>query len=341
MLTRLLYRTLLKLSRKFEERPVTKAFVFSEQIRFDQSDDFSTESRLKDMKFPERALHSEIYEFCSPGVLYLPRKSIATSVKAAFRAEDFYGLDTTTRIDCAFLAIRYLSHVQKIAGELTQLPAHAEDSSSGSTISSVGDISERASASIVHVPELQTGSLLLSHPLWIPWPYNHSIILVWSYTEDHAIGLLLNKLYHVKFKEKLTKRERLRHTELKIFHDCPCFYGGNAENLTSLNFSIIHRKHELAGISEKIELPSGVKAASVMDMLHEHDASSPSSTGATAATAAASAAAASEEAQSSHQLDNVLYLTHNFEAVGAAISNGSISKHEIKVLLPCTTSTAI
>lgn len=194
MLYRRLYRRMMKIGQQFDRRPAFKAFVFTDKVSFEYGDEQESEIVYNYTNY-EKSMQDLLRSFCSPGQLYVPKKLLTNLIKNAFRGKNNgvdgseIGLNRTESIDLIFLSMRYLFRCQNIAFQLTEKhePLHLLNKW------------EAKLAPVELLPEMCDGALLLSHPLWMNWPYSNSLVLVSSYSEDHAVGFILNKVMPVLF----------------------------------------------------------------------------------------------------------------------------------------------
>lgn len=102
----------------------------------------------------------------------------------------------------------------------------------------------------------------------------------------------------------MTKRERIQSRgKLQSLYDCPCYYGGNDQNLGPFNFSVLHTSSSLASISQEVQLPMRDSSSEVNSN-------------------------AGTEINGIHSI----FICNDLPAIGNAVTEGLIGTEDIKVL---------
>jgi hypothetical protein len=369
MLRNHLYRTLLKLGKKFDKNPRYKAFIFTSEARFpvsatndDDDDDFERDYDIVMHTNAEKVMKHYVDSVCTPGLFYKPQVSLAQIVRNGFRQPSPVELTTVEQHQLGFMAVRLLFNCERLGNEASSivintpepiLPAASDaanqiiavepaDASIAAKESSFSSTSSTASAPLlVQADKLEPGVLLISHPLCVERPLGNAIVLVTHVSEDHCSGMILNKEYKENFKTLLDKRERIRYGYyLKEFYECACFNGGEGEYMSAMNYCILHQQDSLAEHSERIELSDGKALQALFgDDVMECEGDSVDGTakehtadghGAANGTGAGTD---STSQQQSGQRKTYVYFSHDFQAISKELAKGTVKKSDIKVTI--------
>lgn len=338
-----MYRTLLKLGRKFDRNPRYKALIFSSEARFPTAYELDEDMEIVIEQNVDHAMKQLVDSVCSPGIFYKPSVSLESVIRKGFREPLPVELTNSEKTQLGFMAVRLLFNCEKLANELCSTtiesleskdPGHSRVQAANvavepAPVSADNGPLERAFSSNVpllkEVTKLEPGVLLVSHPTCVQQPLSNAVILVTYVSDDHCSGIILNKEFKERFKGLLAKKERIRYGSfLKEFYDCPCFNGGEGEFDRALNFCIVHQRHELAQYSLKIDLNGGFNSIWGDTEKGQH-------------------LAGEETVGDRENIDldgsadgknGFVYISYDFQNIGQELAKGTVSKKDLKVS-PC------
>lgn len=250
LLRKKLFRTLLRIGKRFDKNPQFKLFIYSNEIKFGSENINNYEVHLDDT---EQAMKTLIESYCSgdnqanlTAMLYKPNEqsSLSEFIKYHYRHQHFNMLNNNQLDELGLLSIRILFKSLNLGSELINnqdhldmIPQYFDVDNKGNNDTSKQDKSwvnqyrnnnnSLSETKVFHeVSTLQEGVLLVSHPLWLQKPLSHSIMCILSHlssTEQQTVGILLNKLYKYKIKDKF--KNSTRRGYLQAFKDFSCYYG--------------------------------------------------------------------------------------------------------------------
>jgi putative transcriptional regulator len=174
---RLLYRSLLRQAKNFDEKPLIKV-LWERPLELKEKSDINQH-------------------------FYTPTKSFTDEIRRRFREplqfESVYDLNKSH--DLGFFALRSMSSLySKFQKELSQLPkaptAQVTSYVSSDEASKTGVLSTKLEDEYWAIPEskplIRPGLFLVAHPLLVNY-FQHSVIYICSHNEHGTVGLLLNK----------------------------------------------------------------------------------------------------------------------------------------------------
>jgi hypothetical protein len=353
MLQRKLYRSLLRVGKKFDANPHYKAFIFSSEATFPTDNlqsEFDRRTEIVLANNADQAMKHLVDSFCLPGIFYKPSVSLESTIRRAFRTPLPVELSDVEKDHVGLVALRQLLGCQRLAEETSSAVINADVRSTPSKgkqmvvePSAMDTVGHSTSSIPLLEPatELEPGVILVAHPLTVEPPLENAVILMTSVAENYCQGLILNHQVRTSFKQTLTRGERTRKGMfLKAFYDCPCFVGGDSKLDHFLNFCIIHQQDHLAGCSTRVDLPWGALEVEEEDVV---EAAAPASDAAAAAEPVPSAPEAAEERATAEPAEatatqtnstgpkDYFYVSQDFQKIGEELTKGTVAARDLKV----------
>lgn len=351
MLRTHLYRSLLKLGKKFDKNPRFKALIFSHEARF-SDENFDQIGLEINIKHPtDQAMKAFTDQMISNGTFYKPEASLTDLVRDSFRKPLSIELNENEKNQLGFMAIKQLYDCERIANEMSSVKLNSpaleqtpqiEGQEAVASAAAPSSITNQTTDSplLTTANKLTEGILLVTHPMRVQFPFTNSVILLSHVTEDHSTGIVLNKQFRDDFKALLARPDRIRYGfYLKEFFECACFNGGDGEFDAPLNFCILHQQDALAGVSRRVNLAPDASAAletvfnegNTVVAGDESSSVSSAGQGEVDTNTTTPVAVAADVAGSGSAQRNYVYISHNFQAVAKELVNGTVSKQDIKV----------
>lgn len=333
----MLFRNLLRVGRRIDRHPQLKAMLYSDEMKFcitktSDSIYFEEENRREDFDYEtlldatDRAMKHLIESHCGGGVLYKPNQlSVVDSIKANFRCPpmEVSTLSSGQITELCFMAMRVLYTTQRLGCELFNV-----DEASGSAMKLTTN-----SRRFEELARLQSGAVLVSHPMYLSRPCDNSVLLVASIDDELATCKLiqLNKLRRDKSGMVLPKK--LKQKIPKLLHNCTLYFGGSDYSLV-----VLHRHEQLAGVSTKIVFPRSSTSNDLEGCIGDTEVESNSSAtlvDCNSPERAHQEATGELDATDSILDDGYIYMTGDLAAVGVQIAEGAISTKDIKIVYGC------
>lgn len=328
----------MRVGQRIDRHPQLKALLYSNEMKFcitktSYSNYFEQENRRGDFDYEmlldgtDTAMKNMIESYCGGGVLYKPNQlSLVDSIKANFRCPPT-NLSSGQITELCFMALRILYTTQKLGCELFNV----DDASSSVTKLTTN------SRRFEELARLQSGAVLVSHPMFLSRPCDNSVLLVASIDDEESTCKLiqLNKLrkeksgtvLHKKFKQKIPK----------LLLNCTLYFGGSDSSLV-----VLHRHEQLAGVSTKIVFPRNSSSSNDLEgCIGGTEAAVQESNRPTTLVDRSSPERVPHEAVDGLDsvdslLDNgYIYMTDDLAAVGVQITEGAISTKDIKIVYGC------
>lgn len=331
----------MRVGQRIDRHPQLKALLYSDEMKFfitktSYSNYFEQENRREDFDYEmlldatDKAMKHLIESYCGGGVLYKPNQvSLVDSIKANFRCPpmEVSTLSSGQITELCFMAMRILYTTQKLGCELFNV----DDASSSVTKLTTN------SRRFEELARLQSGAVLVSHPMYLSRPCDNSVLLVASIDDEESTCKLiqLNKLRREKSGTVLHKK--LKQKIPKLLLNCTLYFGGSDSSLV-----VLHRHEQLAGVSTKIVFPRSSSSSNDLEgcIGGTEAAVQESNRPATLVDRSSPERVLHEAVDRLDCVDSLLdngyiYMTDDLAAVGEQITEGAISTKDIKIVYGC------
>ena len=364
MLRKNLYRTLFNLGKKFDKNPRYKAMIFTSEARFRRihSDDTGDRHSSVEMKTNlDISMKYYVDKVCSPGFFYKPSISLADVVRDGFRNPPPVELSAMERNQLAFMAIRFLFNCKKLGDKMSSLcPVNSPNVIiSNNEANAVVNIElceqDKQTQKLLFNPANNkplltiqptptAGSLLVSHPLHLQYPFNNTVILLTEVENNYSSGFILNKSSLV-FKELLRPQDiELHGSYLSPFYDQPCFLGGFGLSAGAHQCVILHQIDALAQYSKRIDLCDSTSLQATFNWVVHLQNAAAAATEQVSSVELEGEGLSVEESKSAGQATpalpttnpgtnskNFLYASYDFKSIGNELKKGTIDIKDLKV----------
>lgn len=245
---RSMYRSLLRVSRKMDAKPVSKALIYKSTLEEEGLDNAGQ-------------YYSKLLKEVMDEGYYMHPAKCATSLEAMVRREfRSTAEDPDDALDVALFCLKKTSTLLSLYTRLT----FVTDTTSSSEVSPSTDKHEGQEAlnkpaevagiavqdnlpsiGVLHeTKDLQPGMLLISHPL-MEGPFRRSVILVLEHTDRGSYGLVINKTTDYSLEGAV---RNFPQDVLDVFGHQPVQYGGPVRRLQYL--------HPVEGLTGSLKVPS-------------------------------------------------------------------------------------
>jgi putative AlgH/UPF0301 family transcriptional regulator len=229
-----LYRSLLRLGRRFDRFPSSKGLVFRRNTFTDDQSNDGSLSRYYN-QIISKVFLSDTAIFLSPSKYRSEGReySFQSIIQREFRySNEICGFNTLQRIDVSFIFLKKMS-------SLWNSYKHSVDADTIAISTAARSVVEKKQLNVNLSSSLSPGLILVSHPL-LPGCLHRSVILLLEHSSKGSYGVIINRHFPSKISAAV---KNLPPSFLKIFGNNHVYFGGRERR-----FQVIHDVADCGGI---------------------------------------------------------------------------------------------